>query len=105
MIVVYKAEDTKLKRTVALKFFPPDLIRDEEAKARFVHEAQSVAALQHFNICTIHDIDETPDNQLFIVMDCNEDSPGYLPFKLRPYGEAWDETLSLGIEPSRVYCW
>jgi len=72
MGVVYKAEDTRLKRTVALKFLPPDLTRDEESKKRFVHEAQAASALQHLNICTIHDIDETPEGQLFIVMDCYE---------------------------------
>lgn len=72
MGVVYKAEDTRLKRTVALKFLPPDLTRDEEAKTRFVHEAQAASALQHNNICNIHDIDETKDGQTFIVMACYE---------------------------------
>jgi serine/threonine protein kinase/Tfp pilus assembly protein PilF len=72
MGVVYKAEDTKLKRTVALKFLPPELTRDPEAKTRFIHEAQAASALQHNNICTIHDIDETDDRRLFIVMDCYE---------------------------------
>jgi Tol biopolymer transport system component len=72
MGVVYKAEDTKLKRTVALKFLPPELTRDPEAKERFIHEAQAASALQHNNICAIHDIDETADGQLFIVMDCYE---------------------------------
>src|SRR5210317_2189306 len=69
MGVVYKVEDTKLNRTVALKFLSPELTRDEEAKARFIKEAQAASALQHNNICTIHAIDETPDGQLFICMD------------------------------------
>jgi serine/threonine protein kinase/Tfp pilus assembly protein PilF len=72
MGVVYKAEDTRLKRTVALKFLPPDLTRDPEAKQRFTHEAQAASALQHTNVCNIHDIDETSDGQLFMVMDCYE---------------------------------
>ena len=68
MGVVYKAEDTKLKRLVALKFLPPDLTRDEDAKERFVHEAQAASALDHLNICNIHEIDETEDGQMFICM-------------------------------------
>ena len=69
MGVVYKAEDTKLKRTVALKFLPPELTRDEETKKRFIHEAQAASTFQHSNICTIHEIDETSDGQMFICMD------------------------------------
>jgi len=72
MGVVYKPPDTRLKRTVALKSLPADLIRDNEAKTRFIHEAQADSALLHPNIRTIHDIDETTDDQLFIVMDCYE---------------------------------
>jgi serine/threonine protein kinase/cytochrome c-type biogenesis protein CcmH/NrfG len=68
MGVVYKAEDTKLKRTVALKFLSTDLTRDADAKERFIHEAQAASALDHPNICTIHEIDDTRDEQLFIVM-------------------------------------
>lgn len=72
MGVVYKAEDTRLKRTVALKFLPPDLTADADSKERFINEAQAASALQHNNICSIHDIDETDDGQLFLVMDCYE---------------------------------
>ena len=68
MGVVYKAEDIKLRRTVALKFLPPDLTRNTSAKERFVQEAQAASALDHNNICTIHEIDETEEGQLFIVM-------------------------------------
>ena len=72
MGVVYRAEDTRLKRTVALKFLPPELTCDSESKDRFIQEAQSASALQHNNICNIHDIDETDSGQLFLVMDCYE---------------------------------
>jgi serine/threonine protein kinase/Tfp pilus assembly protein PilF len=69
MGVVYKAEDLRLKRTVALKVLPSSLTDDLEAKERFMTEAQAASAFQHTNICTIHDIEKTPDGRLFIVMD------------------------------------
>jgi len=72
MGVVYKAEDTKLKRTVALKFLPSELIRDPEAKERFIQEAQAASSLDHNSICTVHEISETDDGQIFIAMACYE---------------------------------
>ena len=66
MGVVYQATDPRLKRTVAIKLLPPDLTRDEIAKRRFLQEAQ--AALDHPNICTIFEINETDDGQLYLVM-------------------------------------
>jgi Tol biopolymer transport system component len=68
MGVVYRAEDTRLRRSVAMKVLPPELTRDHEAKQRFILEAQAASALDHPNICTIFEIDETPDGQLFLVM-------------------------------------
>jgi len=72
MGVVYEALDLKLDRSVALKFLPPDLTRDPDAKARFIHEAKAVSALDHPNVCNLHEIDETDDGQLFIAMACYE---------------------------------
>ena len=67
MGVVYKAQDTRLKRTVALKFLLPHILSSSEERSRFEHEAQAAAALHHPNICTIYEINET-DEQTFISM-------------------------------------
>ena len=68
MGIVYKAHDTKLDRDVALKFLPRDISQSEEERSRFIHEAKAASALDHPNICTIYEVDETPDGQMFIAM-------------------------------------
>ncbi len=68
MGVVYEARDTRLERRVALKFLPPEWSHDDTAKQRFIREAQAASATDHRNVCTIHNIEETDDGQLFIVM-------------------------------------
>jgi serine/threonine protein kinase/Tfp pilus assembly protein PilF len=72
MGTVYKAQDTRLDRFVALKFLPPHLSQAEEEKKRFIHEAKAASALDHPNICSIYEIDETADGQMFIAMACYE---------------------------------
>ena len=72
MGLIFKASDLKLDRIVALKFLPHSYSFDENIKKRFVHEAKAVSKLQHNNICTVHEINETEDGQLFICMDYYE---------------------------------
>jgi serine/threonine protein kinase/tetratricopeptide (TPR) repeat protein len=69
---VFKAQDTKLNRTVALKFLPTAFSSDQEAKTRFIKEAQTASALDHPNICSIYEIGETEEGQSYIAMACYE---------------------------------
>ena len=68
MGIVHTAHDPRLDRQVAIKVLPPDLTRDETAKQRFLQEAKAASALDHANICNIHEINETADGQLYLVM-------------------------------------
>ena len=95
MGVVYKAQDLKLDRTVALKFLPRHLSPTDEEKARFVHEAKAASALDHPNICTIYEIDETLDGQLFIAMAYYEGAT--LDKKIVPSPLKIEEALEIAI--------
>ena len=99
MGVVYRAEDIMLKRTVALKFLPPDLTREPDARRRFLREARAASTLDHPNACTIHEIAESEDDQIFMAMSCYEGETLKGKIQRGPLGA--EEVRKIGIHVTR----
>src|SRR3954453_11206770 len=106
MGVVYRAEDTLLGRTVALKFLPPMLAPNPGAKARFLNEARTASALDHPNICTLYEVGETVEGQLYLAMAFYEGET--LKQRLDrgplPAAEALDIALQVARGLAKAHC-
>jgi serine/threonine-protein kinase len=100
MGVVYRARDVKLDRVVALKFIAPELRRDSRAQRRFLHEARAASALDHPNICTVHEIAETDDGRLYIVMTAYDGETLRARIDRGPVAET--EALDIGEQVARA---
>src|SRR6266478_1243920 len=98
MGVVYKAEDTKLDRMVALKFLPPHLAASEQDKARFVQEAKAAAALNHPNVCSVIDFQEV-EGRHFIIMEFVEGEN--LKARIKRERLALDQITGIGLQIAR----
>jgi serine/threonine-protein kinase len=96
MGVVYKAEDSRLKRKVALKFLPREFTQNKEAKERFLHEARVASALDHPNVCTVHEIDENKEGQVFMAMACYEGQS--LKEKIMHGALPIDESIDISVQ-------
>ncbi|MGB9905788.1 MAG: protein kinase domain-containing protein, partial [Candidatus Saccharicenans sp.] len=96
MGVVFEAQDVRLKRSLALKFLPAELLGEERARERFIHEAQAASALDHPNICTIYEIGETEEQQTFMAMAFYKGES--LKSRIRRGPLNVDETLSLALQ-------
>jgi serine/threonine protein kinase/Tol biopolymer transport system component len=105
MGIVYKARDTRLARIVALKFLPPELTRDPQAKERFEQEARAASSLDHPNLCTILELGETPDGRLYLAMPCydGETLRRRIERGPLPVGEAVDIALQIARGLSKAH--
>jgi len=99
MGILYKARDLRLDRLVVLKFLPPEYLRNAEARRRFTHEARAASAIDHPNICTVHDIDDTLHGHVFIVMDYYEGET--IKEKIARGPLEVDEAIDLALQTAR----
>ena len=93
MGVIYKAQDLKLERFVALKFLPPHVGTDEDEKNRFIREAKAASKLDHPNICTIYEINETDQGQMYIAI-------GYYEGETLKFQKDGYKVLEYEVKPS-----